>query len=103
MIQVATSTSEQTELLATVTDICTRIDRYHGNIGFQPLVFLKQDIDFAVYMALLSMADCLMISALRDGMNLTAHGVGNLLLNPGNGSLNFADVISSTFSARMAS
>ncbi|CAK3849803.1 glycosyltransferase family 20 [Lecanosticta acicola] len=73
MIQVATSSSEQSELLTTVSDICTRIDSVHSTLAHQPLVFLKQDIGFAQYIALLTIADVLMVSALRDGMNLTAH------------------------------
>ncbi|EMC91334.1 glycosyltransferase family 20 protein [Baudoinia panamericana UAMH 10762] len=73
LIQVATSTSEQSELLTTVSDICSRIDSVHSTLAHQPLVFLKQDIGFSQYMALLSIADVLMITALRDGMNLTAH------------------------------
>ncbi|KAM0721778.1 hypothetical protein Q7P37_002703 [Cladosporium fusiforme] len=73
MIQVATSTSEQSELLATVSDIVTRIDSVHSTLAHQPLVFLKQDIAFSQYLALLSVADVMMITPLRDGMNLTAH------------------------------
>ena len=73
LIQVATSTSEQSELLTTVSDICTRIDSVHSTLAHTPLVFLKQDIGFSQYLALLTVADCLMITALRDGMNLTAH------------------------------
>ena len=73
LIQVATSTSERSELLSTVSDICTRIDSVHSTLAHQPLVFLKQDIGFSQYVALLSVADVLMITALRDGMNLTAH------------------------------
>lgn len=73
LIQVATSTNAATELLTTVSDICTRIDSVHSTLAHQPLVFLQQDIDFTQYLALLTVADVLMISALRDGMNLTAH------------------------------
>ena len=73
LIQVATSTSEHTELLTTVSDICSRIDNAYSDLVHQPLVFLKQDIGFSQYLALLTVADVLMISALRDGMNLTAH------------------------------
>ncbi|SMY25940.1 unnamed protein product [Zymoseptoria tritici ST99CH_1A5] len=73
MIQVATSASEQAELLSTVSDICTRIDSVHATLNHQPLLFLAQDLPFAQYLAMLSIADLLMISALRDGMNLTAH------------------------------
>lgn len=73
MIQVATSTSEQSELLATVSDIVSRIDGKHSTLAHQPLVFLKQDIAFSQYLALLTVADVMMITPLRDGMNLTAH------------------------------
>ncbi|KAK0355957.1 Trehalose-6-P synthase/phosphatase complex subunit [Friedmanniomyces endolithicus] len=73
LIQVASSSSEQSGLLSTVSDICTRIDSVHSTLAHQPLIFLKQDIGFSQYMALLTVADVLIISALRDGMNLTAH------------------------------
>jgi trehalose 6-phosphate synthase/phosphatase len=73
LIQVATSTAEHSELLTTVSDICNRIDKVHSSLVSQPLVFLKQDIDFSQYLALLTVADVHMISGLRDGMNLQAH------------------------------
>ena len=73
LIQVATSTAEQTDLLSNVSDICNRIDSLHSSLVSQSLVFLKQDIDFPQYLALLTVADAFMISALRDGMNLQAH------------------------------
>ncbi|KAL9096211.1 MAG: hypothetical protein Q9165_001734 [Trypethelium subeluteriae] len=74
LLQVATSTNEkQSELVATVSDIVTRIDSVHSTLAHQPLVFLKQDIGFPQYLALLSVADVLMITSLREGMNLTAH------------------------------
>ncbi|KAK5675905.1 Trehalose-6-P synthase/phosphatase complex subunit [Elasticomyces elasticus] len=73
LIQVASSSSENSDLLTTVSDICTRIDSVHSTLAHQPLIFLKQDIEFSQYLALLTVADVLIISALRDGMNLTAH------------------------------
>lgn len=73
LIQVATSTAENTELAATVSDIVTRIDSLHSTLAHQPLVFLRQDIAFSQYLALLSVADALLITSLRDGMNLTTH------------------------------
>ena len=73
LIQVATSTNEKTELVTTVYDICERIDNKYSSLVHQPLVFLKQDIEFSQYLALISVADLLMISSLRDGMNLTGH------------------------------
>ncbi|KIW72553.1 trehalose-phosphatase, variant [Phialophora macrospora] len=73
LIQIATSSAEDPELSATVADIVTRVNSTHSTLAHQPLVFLKQDIDFAQYMALLTVAECLMITSLREGMNLTSH------------------------------
>jgi trehalose 6-phosphate synthase/phosphatase len=73
MIQVATSTTEQAELDATVSDIVTRINSTHSSLAHQPLVYLKQDIDFTQFLALMTVADALMITSLREGMNLTSH------------------------------
>lgn len=73
MIQVATSTTEQAELDATVSDIATRVNSSWANLAYQPLVYLKQDISYPQYLALLTVADALMITSQREGMNLTSH------------------------------
>jgi trehalose-phosphatase len=73
LIQVATSTTEDSELAATCSEIVTRIDAVHSTLTHNPLVFLRQDIAFSQYMALLSIADALAITSLREGMNLTCH------------------------------
>lgn len=73
LIQVALSTSEKSELDATVSDIVTRVNSTWANLAYQPVVYLKQDIDYAQYLALLSVADALMITSQREGMNLTSH------------------------------
>jgi trehalose 6-phosphate synthase complex regulatory subunit len=73
LIQVATSTTDNPELSATVSDIVTRIDSQFSTLAHQPLVFLRQDIAFSQYLALLSVADVLMVTSLREGMNLTCH------------------------------
>ena len=73
MIQVATSTTEQVELDATVSDIVTRINSLHSTLAHQPLVFLKQDIGYSQYLAMITVADAMMIISLREGMGLTAH------------------------------
>lgn len=70
---MATSTTEQPELEATVSDIAMRINSTHSTLAHQPLVFLKQDLAFPQYLALISIADALMITSLREGMNLTSH------------------------------
>lgn len=73
LIQVALSTSEKSELDAAVSDIVTRVNSLWANLAYQPVVYLKQDIDYAQYLALLSIADALMITSQREGMNLTSH------------------------------
>lgn len=73
LIQVALSSSERTDLDATVSDIVTRVNSSWANLAYQPVVYLKQDIDYAQYLALLTVADALMITSQREGMNLTSH------------------------------
>lgn len=73
LIQIATSTTEQAELDATVSDIVTRVNSVYSTLAHQPLVFLKQDISYSTYLALMSVAEIVMITSLREGMNLTSH------------------------------
>ncbi|KAF2876261.1 alpha,alpha-trehalose phosphate synthase-like protein subunit [Massariosphaeria phaeospora] len=73
LVQVASSTTEDSELASTVSEIVTRIDAVHSTLTHQPLVFLRQDIAFHQYLALLQIADALAITSLREGMNLTCH------------------------------
>ena len=99
MIQVATTTTEQPELEVATSEISTRINSTHSTLTHQPLVFLKQDLEFSQYLALMSVADALMVTSLREGMNLTSHefvycqngryagrGYGSLILSEFTGS-----------------
>lgn len=73
LIQVALSTSEKSDLDAAVGDIVTRVNSSWANLAYQPLVYLRQDIPYCQYLALLTIADGLMITSQREGMNLTSH------------------------------
>lgn len=73
MIQVATLADKQSELDATISDIATRINSTYSSLAHQPLVYLKKDLEYQQYIAMLESADVLMITSLREGMNLTAH------------------------------
>ncbi|TQB68784.1 hypothetical protein MPDQ_002826 [Monascus purpureus] len=99
LIQVATTTTEQPELEVATSEIATRINSTHSTLTHQPLVFLKQDLAFSQYLALISVADALMVTSLREGMNLTSHefvycqngkydgkGYGSLILSEFTGS-----------------
>ena len=73
MIQVATPSNDQLDLNEVISNIVTRIDSMHSTLTHQPLVFLRQDITFPQYIALLTAADVMLVTSLREGMNLTAH------------------------------
>ncbi|KAI1118955.1 family 20 glycosyltransferase [Nemania sp. NC0429] len=74
LIQVALSTGEEKSGLdAAVGDIVARINSAWANLAYQPVVYLKQDIPYPQYLALLTIADALMITSQREGMNLTSH------------------------------
>lgn len=73
LIQVALPCTDQSEPDATVSDIVTRVNSANFSLAHQPLIFLKQDISFPQYLALITMADVLMVTSLREGMNLTSH------------------------------
>ena len=73
LVQVALTTAEHNETHVAVTDVVSRINAKYGSIEHQPVVFLHQDIQHSHYLALLSVADVMMITSLRDGMNLTSH------------------------------
>jgi trehalose-6-phosphate synthase len=73
LIQVALSTSEKSDLDAAVGDIVTRVNSSWASLAYQPVVYLKQDIPYSQYLALLTIADALMITSQREGMNLTSH------------------------------
>jgi trehalose 6-phosphate synthase/phosphatase len=72
IIQVAVSTIELAELHSTVSDIVIRINPMYASLAHQPLVSFKQDISHPQSMALLTVADSLIVTSLREGMNLTS-------------------------------
>ncbi|KAJ6137043.1 hypothetical protein N7497_012295 [Penicillium chrysogenum] len=61
------------ELEAGISDVAMRINSLYATLDHQPLVFLKQVLAFPQYLGLLTAADALMITSLREGMNVTSH------------------------------
>ncbi|KAK5112919.1 hypothetical protein LTR62_003741 [Meristemomyces frigidus] len=99
LIQVVGASSKQSEIMATVSDICRRIDSVHSTLASRPLVFLQQNIDISTHLALMTAADALMVTPLRDGMNLVPH---DFILcqdgrTPHEGSKRFSPLILSEF------
>ncbi|KAJ5551491.1 hypothetical protein N7535_000564 [Penicillium sp. DV-2018c] len=73
LIQVMSSVSDTPELGAQVSKVAMRINTTYATITHQPLVLVQQDICHLQFIALLSVADILMATNLREGMNLTSH------------------------------
>ena len=73
LIQVVLPTREGNDLDASISAIVSRVNSRWANLAFQPIVYLKKDLDHAQYLALLTMADALMVTSQREGMNLTSH------------------------------
>ncbi|WFD03389.1 hypothetical protein MOBT1_002078 [Malassezia obtusa] len=74
LVQVALATVQENREVGEATDIVARINRKHSSLTYQPVVFLHvQELTFAQYLALLTMADAFLATSLREGMNLTSH------------------------------
>lgn len=73
LVQITSSVSDIPELEAQVSKIAMRINSVYSTLTHQPLVLLQQDIGYAQFLALLSVAEIFMATNLREGMNLTSH------------------------------
>ncbi|KAJ5386794.1 alpha-trehalose phosphate synthase subunit [Penicillium cosmopolitanum] len=73
LVQITASVSDIPELEAQVSKIAMRINSVYSTLTHQPLVLLQQDISYAQFLALLSVAEIFMATNLREGMNLTSH------------------------------
>ncbi|EED16346.1 alpha,alpha-trehalose phosphate synthase subunit, putative [Talaromyces stipitatus ATCC 10500] len=74
LVQVASSSApDLTDLETQISKIAMRINSKYSTLTHQPLVLLKQDISFAQFLALMSVAEIFMITSLREGMNLAGH------------------------------
>lgn len=75
LIQVALSDSEDDDDSTDIETIADSINSEFGDMaaGDQPVVLLRKNIVFEQYLALIAEADAFIVSALRDGMNLTCH------------------------------
>ena len=73
LIQICNSTGRDPELSARISDIVDRINSAFATVAYQPVVLLNQDISHCQYLALLAVSDALLITSLREGMNLISH------------------------------
>lgn len=61
------------ELEAQISRIAMRINSEYSSLTHQPFVFLRHDISYSQFLALMSVAEIFIVSSLREGMNLTCH------------------------------
>ncbi|TFY74670.1 hypothetical protein EWM64_g9341, partial [Hericium alpestre] len=74
LIQVALQTTEENEAHGGVTDVVARINSRFSTLTYQPVVFLHtEDMSFAQYLALLTVADAFLVTSMREGMALRTH------------------------------
>jgi len=74
LIQVALHTISTNELQGNVTDVISRINTKFSTLTYQPIIFFfTQDVTFSQYLALLTVADCFIVTSLREGMALRTH------------------------------
>ncbi|MEZ4293952.1 MAG: bifunctional alpha,alpha-trehalose-phosphate synthase (UDP-forming)/trehalose-phosphatase [Polyangiaceae bacterium] len=75
-LQVAVPTREKvehySELRRTVNELVGRLNSHHGSPSGVPIHFLYRSIPFAQLAALYRAADVMLVTPLRDGMNLVA-------------------------------
>jgi len=73
LVQIATSVTTDRDLKEDINDNITAINSEWGSLSHQPVVYLNRDIDYSQYLALLAIADCMLITSLSEGMNLACH------------------------------
>ncbi|KAG6411239.1 hypothetical protein SASPL_129317 [Salvia splendens] len=61
------------EINREIGESCQRIDKELGRPGYEPIVFIYQSLSISERMAYYSIAECAVVTAVRDGMNLTPY------------------------------
>lgn len=61
------------EIHSEIQESCDRINRIFGRPGYDPIVFVDRAVPIAEKVAYYSIAECVIVTAVRDGMNLTPY------------------------------
>ena len=77
LVQIAipsrTDVEEYKKLKANMHELVGRINGRFGTVASVPIHYLDQSIPFDKMCALYRVADCMVITSIRDGMNLVAY------------------------------
>ncbi|XP_060188365.1 probable alpha,alpha-trehalose-phosphate synthase [UDP-forming] 7 [Lycium barbarum] len=61
------------EIQAEIQESCKRINKQFGKPGYEPIVYIDKPVSSSERMAYYSVAECVVVTAVRDGMNLTPY------------------------------
>ncbi|KAL5707397.1 hypothetical protein ACHQM5_018301 [Ranunculus cassubicifolius] len=61
------------EIQAEIHASCKRINEQFGNPGYEPIVYIDKPVSISERMAFYTIAECVVVTAVRDGMNLTPY------------------------------
>ncbi|XP_041990316.1 probable alpha,alpha-trehalose-phosphate synthase [UDP-forming] 7 [Salvia splendens] len=61
------------EIQTEIEESCSRISTEFGAPGYEPVVFIHRSLSISERMAYYSIAECVVVTAVRDGMNLTPY------------------------------
>ncbi|KAF3324517.1 putative alpha,alpha-trehalose-phosphate synthase [Carex littledalei] len=61
------------EVQAEIRESCKRINDEFGQDGYKPVVFIDRDVSSVERIAFYTVAECVVVTAVRDGMNLTPY------------------------------
>lgn len=56
-----------------IVESCERINNAFGNAGYTPVIYIDRPIPLAERIAFYTIAECVVVTAVRDGMNLTPY------------------------------
>ncbi|KAJ6738322.1 TREHALOSE-6-PHOSPHATE SYNTHASE [Salix koriyanagi] len=61
------------EMQAEIQESCRRINEKFGQPGYEPVVFIDRPLSLSEKAAYFTIAECVVVAAVRDGMNLTPY------------------------------
>ncbi|KAK6134288.1 hypothetical protein DH2020_031978 [Rehmannia glutinosa] len=64
---------ELEEIQSEIEESCKRINKEFGRPGYEPIVFMHRPLSISERMAYYTIAECVVVTAVRDGMNLTPY------------------------------
>ncbi|XP_052178133.1 probable alpha,alpha-trehalose-phosphate synthase [UDP-forming] 7 isoform X2 [Diospyros lotus] len=61
------------EIQAEIHESCKRINEEFGKPGYEPIIFIDRPVSISERITYYSIAECVVVTAVRDGMNLTPY------------------------------